>query len=612
MARITVSQLKHACLSPDWLKSWLVNPGTPLPLPTFGQAEGVPGKMFHDLTCRFSKWLTGPQRAEEGADLRSYDELWDAFWTNLAKKEIIGLVIAKKPETAERLGQALRAWCEHIATVRKEQPEARSWREILVTAEYQFDDTPIVTPAGAVNLVGRPDAVRLEKEGLVVIDYKLSRGNNLKTDLLQAIIYAALLHQLHPKLSFSAQLEYFEPRLHRIRQSSDQVRRLFREMVLPTLETIAKKGIKSVVPKVATESSLALPSGKRILATDDLSERIVNAYREYGIDVQVVDRREAPQLTRYSLKLGVGVSFVQASRRATDLKLALALHQEPMISAGPGFVWFDVPKSRPDTVLWSAHRDDARLAKCQSAVAFAVGITVAGDLIVADFADPNMAHGLVAGSSGSGKSEFLKVVIATLVSRSEPDILQISLIDPKRVTFGGLGKSAYLRQEVLYTVEDALLCLKAAADDMESRYDQLLRKGFNKIADWIATGRKGLPYHVIVFDEFADLINSGKKERGEFERLVKLISAKGRAAGIHLLIATQRPDRDVITGQIRANLPFKVCLRVTNAINSKIVLDEVGAESLVGRGDLLYDLGRGVERAQSLFVPDHEFRALFG
>ena len=597
MARITVSQLKHACLSPDWLKSWLVHPGIPLPVPTFGQSEGVPGRTFHDLTCKFSKWLTGSQRAEKGANLRSYDELWDAFWTNLAKKEILGLVGAKKPETAERLGQALRAWCEHLATLRSEQPEARSWREVLVTAEYQFDDTPIVTPAGPVDLVGRPDAVRLEKDGLVVVDYKLSRGNNLKTDLLQAIIYAALLHQIHPKLSFSAQLEYYEPTLHRIRQTPEQVLRLFREMVLPTLETIAKAENKSVTPKV--------------LAADDLSERIVSAYREYGIEVQVIDRREAPQLTRYNLKLGVGVSFVQASRRATDLKLALALQQEPMISAGPGFVWFDVPKSRPDTVLWSAHRNAPRLAKCESVVAFAIGITVAGDLIVADFADPNMAHGLVAGSSGSGKSEFLKTVIATLVSRSKPDTLQISLIDPKRVTFGGLGKSAYLRQNVLYTVEDALHCLKAAADDMESRYDHLLREGFNKIGDWIAAGKKGLPYHVIVFDEFADLINSGKKEKNEFERLVKLISAKGRAAGIHLLIATQRPDRDVITGQIKANLPFKVCLRVTNAINSKIVLDEVGAENLVGRGDLLYDIGQGVERAQSLFVPDNEFRALF-
>lgn len=598
MARITVSQLKYACLNPNWLSSWLTDARTPLPAPAFGQAQGAPGKLFHDLTCRFSKWLTGPTGATQGAGLRSYDEIWDAFWNNLAKKEIVGLITAKKPEQADRLGQALRAWCENLAAVRNERPEVRSWREIIVTSEYQFDDTPIETPAGIVNLAGRPDAVRLEKEGLVVVDYKTSRGSNLKTDLLQAIIYAALLHQLHPKLSFSAQLEYFEPSLHKIRRSLDQVLRSFRELVLPTLETIARANDSGAVPPVRTR--------------EDLSERIVNAYREYGIEVQVSDKKEAPQLTRYHLKLGTGVSFAQASRRATDLKLALALEQEPMISAGPGFVWFDVPKTRPDSVFWSAHRKDPRLANHQSAVAFAVGVNVAGDLIIADFADPNMAHGLVAGSSGSGKSEFLKTVIATLVSRSRPDDLQISLIDPKRVTFGGLGKSAYLRQDVLYTVEEALLCLRTAADDMETRYDRLLREGFNKIADRFAAGKKGLAYHVIVFDEFADLINSGKKEKNEFERLVKLISAKGRAAGIHLLIATQRPDRDVITGQIKANLPFKVCLRVTNGINSKIVLDEIGAENLVGRGDLLCNLGRGVERAQSLFIPDSEFRALFG
>jgi len=146
---------------------------------------------------------------------------------------------------------------------------------------------------------------------------------------------------------------------------------------------------------------------------------------------------------------------------------------------------------------------------------------------------------------------------------------------------------------------------------MEMRYDRLVQEGFGKISDRFAAGKTDIPYHVIVFDEFADLINSGKKEKMEFERLVKLISAKGRAAGVHLLIATQRPDRDVVTGQIKANLPLKVCLRVTNAINSKIVLDEVGAENLVGRGDLLCDRGRGLERAQSLFIPDEEFRALF-
>jgi DNA segregation ATPase FtsK/SpoIIIE, S-DNA-T family len=595
MARITVSQLKHACLNPDWLSSWIGDPTIPLPLPKFGQRDGVPGKIFHDLTWKFSKWLTASKSAKEAAGLRSYEELWEILWERFGKKEIIDLISAKKPETAERLTQALRAWCQNLAAVREDRVESRSWREIIVTAEYQFDDTPIETRAGTVNIAGRPDGVRLERDGLVIIDYKLSRGGNLKIDLLQVVIYAALLRQVHPKLSFSAQLEYYEPKLHRIRQSMEQVLQLFDEMVLPALETIARQGQPvHIVPE-----------------QDGLSAKIVTAYREYGIELQVVDRRDAPQLTRYYLKLQAGISFAQASRRATDLKLALALQQEPMISAGPGFVWFDVPKTRPDTVLWNLHKNDPQISNHESAVAFAIGVNIAGEVIVADFSDPNMAHGLVAGSSGSGKSEFLKSVIATLVLRSTPDRLQFSLIDPKRVTFGTLGDSPYLRQKVLYTVEDALLCLHTAADDMEMRYDRLVQEGFGKISDRFTAGKTDIPYHVIVFDEFADLINSGKKEKMEFERLVKLISAKGRAAGVHLLIATQRPDRDVVTGQIKANLPLKVCLRVTNAINSKIVLDEVGAENLVGRGDLLCDWGRGLERAQSLFIPDEEFRALF-
>jgi DNA segregation ATPase FtsK/SpoIIIE, S-DNA-T family len=596
MARITVSQLKHACLNPDWLSSWIRDPTVPLPLPKFSQRDGAPGKIFHDLTWRFSKWLTASKTAKEAAGLRSYEELWEILWERFGKKEIIDLISAKKPETAERLTQALRAWCQNLAAVREDRAEPRSWREIIVTAEYQFDDTPIETKEGTVNIAGRPDGVRLERDGLVIIDYKLSRGSNLKIDLLQVVIYAALLRQVHPKLSFSAQLEYYEPRLHRIRQSMEQVLQLFDEMVLPALETIARQG--RPVHIVSEE--------------DGLSAKIVTAYREHGIELQVVDRRDAPQLTRYYLKLQAGISFAQASRRATDLKLALALQQEPMISAGPGFVWFDVPKTRPDTMLWDLHKNDPQIANHESAVAFAIGVNIAGEVIVADFSDPNMAHGLVAGSSGSGKSEFLKSMIATLISRSRPDRLQFSLIDPKRVTFGTLGDSPYLRQKVLYTVEDALLCLRTAADDMEMRYDRLVQEGFGKISDRFTAGKTDIPYHVIVFDEFADLINSGKKEKMEFERLVKLISAKGRAAGVHLLIATQRPDRDVVTGQIKANLPLKVCLRVTNAINSKIVLDEVGAENLVGRGDLLCDWGQGLERAQSLFIPDEEFRALFG
>ena len=142
---------------------------------------------------------------------------------------------------------------------------------------------------------------------------------------------------------------------------------------------------------------------------------------------------------------------------------------------------------------------------------------------------------------------------------------------------------------------------------MEARYVKLDREGFANLAERRSAGKTDLPYIVIIFDEFADLILVGGEEKKKFETLVARIAGKGRASGLHLVLATQRPDRNVVTGLIKANLPLKVCLKVANAVNAQIVLDEPGAENLFGRGDLLCNLGKGVIRAQGLFVPQSDF-----
>ena len=137
----------------------------------------------------------------------------------------------------------------------------------------------------------------------------------------------------------------------------------------------------------------------------------------------------------------------------------------------------------------------------------------------------------------------------------------------------------------------------------------LARGGFVNLGERIKAGNTDLPFLVLIFDEFADLILAGREDKKEFKSLVARIAGKGRAAGIHLVLATQRPDRAVVTGLIKANLPLKVCLKVANAVNAQIVLDEPGAESLFGKGDLLCDLGKGLVRAQGLFIPQPEFLA---
>jgi S-DNA-T family DNA segregation ATPase FtsK/SpoIIIE len=557
------------------------------------------------LVDQFSNWLTAEPNLRTTAKLSSYEDLWDAFWNNFAKKELLGLLEQQGPESADHLTKALKNWSQELVTKRAATAPFKNWRSLILTSEYQFDDVPVTTAPGIIHVAGRPDCVVLEASGPVVVDYKLSRGANLKTDLLQAAIYAALLQRTHPGLLISARLEYYEPQLHVIAQGPDQVGKLFDELVAPTLAELAAHFSKS---HPETRKSIDPPAQK---SSHDRGAEIVNAYRTYGVTVQVVDRLEAPQLIRYWLKMGEGVKFNQIEQHSTNLKIALSLPSEPMISAGPGFVFFDVAKPDPGTVAWSDIMNLREVSQHPSSTAFPIGIGVDNHPIVADLSDPNMAHALVAGTSGSGKSEFLKTAVATLVSRNSPLELKFFLIDPKRLTFGLIPNSQYLARPVIFSLDEALVCLAHAAEEMDRRYEVLRQEGFTKLSDRFASGKKDIPFLVLIFDEFADLVHSGKGGGKEFERLVVRIAGKGRAAGVHLVVATQRPDRETVSGLLKANLLLKVCFRVTNAVNSTIVLDQPGAEKLLGRGDFLCDRGKGLERGQASLISQEKFLKAF-
>jgi len=607
MARITVTQLKHASLDKKWRDAWILDPSIPVPIVRAPKnSVRVNSSLFHRLVDQFSDWLTAEPNLRMAAKLSRYEDVWDAFWNNFAKKELLGLLQQQGPESADRLTKALKNWSQELVTKRAVADPFKNWRSLILTSEYQFDDVPVVTTRGIVHVAGRPDCVVLETSGPVVVDYKLSRGANLKTDLLQAAIYAALLQRTHPGLPISARLEYYEPQLHVIAQGPDQIGRLFDELVAPTLAELAAHFSKNLPePTTSIHPSAQIPSAA------DFGAEIVNAYRTYGVTVQVVDRLEAPQLIRYRLQMGEGVKFNQIEQHSTNLKIALSLPSEPMISAGPGFVFFDVAKPDSGTVAWSDVMNFREVSQHPSSTSFPVGIGVDNRAIIADLSDPNMAHALVAGMSGSGKSEFLKTAVATLAARNSPLQLKFSLIDPKRLTFGMIRNSQYLAGPVIFSLEESLVCLADAAGEMDRRYDVLLQEGFTKLSDRFASGKKDIPFFVLVFDEFADLVHSGKEGRKEFELLVARISAKGRAAGVHLVVATQRPDRETVSGLLKANLPLKVCFRVTNAVNSTIVLDQPGAEKLLGRGDFLCDRGKGLERGQASLISREQFEKAY-
>jgi DNA segregation ATPase FtsK/SpoIIIE, S-DNA-T family len=607
MARITVTQLKHACVDKEWRQAWISDPSVAVPIVRAPKnSVRVNSSLFHRLVDQFSNWLTTEPNLRMAAKLSQYEAVWDAFWNTFAKKELLSLLQEQGPESADRLTKALKNWCEELAVKRAVATPFKNWRSLILTSEYQFDDVAVPTARGVIHVAGRPDCVVLEPNGPAVVDYKLSRGANLKTDLLQSVIYAALLQSTRPALAISARLEYYEPQLHVITQTADQVRKIFDELVTPILAELAVAFFSS-----PQEAVSAVPTSAGKPSSGDLGSEIVNAYRTYGVSVRIVDRSEAPQLIRYRLRMGEGVKFNQIEQHSTNLKIALSLPSEPVISAGPGFVFFDVTKAQPDRVGWSGLLNDREFRKHKSPTAFPVGIGIDNKPIIADLSDPNMAHALIAGTSGSGKSEFLKNVVATLAKRNSPAQLKFSLIDPKRLTFGMIRDSPYLRGPVLFSLKEALACLADAADEMDRRYEILLQEGLTKLSDRFALGKKDVPFYILIFDEFADLVHSGRDEKKRFETLVARIAAKGRAAGVHLVVATQRPDRETVSGLVKANLLLKICFRVTNSVNSTIVLDQPGSEKLLGRGDFFCDRGSGLERGQASLISQQEFLDVF-
>ncbi|MFO1484942.1 MAG: DNA translocase FtsK [Verrucomicrobiaceae bacterium] len=371
-------------------------------------------------------------------------------------------------------------------------------------------------------------------------------------------------------------------------------------------------------PESATDSKPAASS--RIVSVSKsedgdgagIATRIEQAFASFNLSVEVIDCISAPQLLRYRLQPADGVRVVALAARAKDLQVALGLQEPPIIDAAPGHVTVDIPRPRPTLVMWAdmMSMPGLRDAATASPLAFPVGLSVTGEALIADLASPNTCHMLVGGTSGSGKSEFLKSAVASLASRNTSSALKFSIVDPKVLTFGGISASPWLANPVLTTLDDALILLRQTVEEMEQRYQQLAAENLMSLRERFDKGRADLPFRVIIFDEYADLILSGKAEKKEFESLVARIAAKGRAAGIHLILATQRPDRTIVTGLISANLPMKVCLRVTKDTNSRIILGEGGGEALLGRGDMLCDLGRGIIRCQSPIISQDDFLTL--
>jgi DNA segregation ATPase FtsK/SpoIIIE, S-DNA-T family len=328
---------------------------------------------------------------------------------------------------------------------------------------------------------------------------------------------------------------------------------------------------------------------------------------EFGQKVEPLGIEIGPTFARLQFKPLGRTSIGKVRNHASDLRAHIAgIPSVPVIKDHSGSISVDV--QRPD-------RQSVSLESCLSKPParlddlpiFPVGVDVTGKPQWLNLADPSTCHVLAAGTTGSGKSEFLKAMLAGLASRLAPDKLRFVLVDPKHVTFNFPGDSPYLLHPVAHTLAEAMPLVQKCFAETEQRYQLLAKRGLEHVGQ--LSNREALPRIVIVFDEFADLM-AARKTRQELEGSLNRIGALARAAGIHLVLATQRPDKDVVTPLLKANLPTRVCLRVEGERNSKIILDEGGGENLLGRGDLFWKHGGGMSRLQGAYVAKEELEKL--
>ncbi len=343
-------------------------------------------------------------------------------------------------------------------------------------------------------------------------------------------------------------------------------------------------------------------------------QRIRETLAHFGIGVKVARIQEGPVVTQYALDVADGIKLSRIEGLSDNLALALAARSIRIEAPIPGepFVGVEIPNSAFDLVTLKevlASRNFAD-ASGKSKLAFALGQDVAGQPFSADLA--KMPHLLIAGATGSGKSVCVNALIDSFLMNATPAEVKLILIDPKRVELAQYKGIPHLLTEVIVEPDKAVNALKWTVGTMEGRYAEFAARGVRNIGGYneaLRAGEPRMPYIVIVIDELADLMMVSAYE---VEATVTRIAQLARATGIHLVVATQRPSVQVITGLIKANIPSRIAFAMTSGIDSRTILDANGAEDLLGRGDMLYqpiDAPRAV-RLQGVLVTDPEIEAV--
>ena len=382
---------------------------------------------------------------------------------------------------------------------------------------------------------------------------------------------------------------------------------------------------EKVLPPLSLLKPLQKSAVKDTLNTAELSRMLEETLASFGVSAKVADVCRGPMVTRFEIHPGFGVKVSKIVNLADDLALAFAAPGVRIEAPIPGkaAVGIEVPNKLKQTVFFREVLESNEFKNSQSKLTIALGKDIAGKPILADLAE--ILHLLVAGSTGSGKSVCLNSIISSILFKANPDEVKLLMIDPKRVELSIYDGIPHLVAPVVTDSKKAAGYLRWVVEEMENRYKQFQVAGVRNIAQYNEAVEKGtlnqyiseedneiignnikpLPYIVVILDELADLMMVASNE---VEDAICRLAFMARAAGIHLILATQRPSVDVVTGIIKANIPSRIAFAVSSQVDSRIILDSSGAERLLGKGDMLFHpigLPKPI-RVQGAYISDEE------
>lgn len=388
------------------------------------------------------------------------------------------------------------------------------------------------------------------------------------------------------------------------------------EFSVPEKETEPKAEGYSYPPLSLLNKSKATDTAALSAELDHTAEHLVETLKSFGVETRIVDISRGPTVTRYELQPCAGVKISKITNLADDIALNLATAGVRIEAPIPNkaAVGIEVPNKASAVVGVRGILESPAFINAKSKLTVALGRDIGGNVVVTDIA--KMPHGLIAGATGSGKSVCINSIIISLLYKATPDEVKLLMIDPKVVELGIYNGIPHLLVPVVTDPRKAAGALGWSVTEMERRYKMFADRGvrdlagYNKFVENLGDPEvQKMPHIVIIIDELADLMMTAPNE---VEDSINRIAAKARAAGMHLIIATQRPSVDVVTGVIKANIPTRIAFAVSSQIDSRTILDSAGAEKLLGRGDMLFSPVGSTKpnRIQGCFVSDEEVEAV--